>query len=210
MESTDSPRHDLALPEVITKPAALVSDDYAVLRGSIAPKLWNYDPVFEYGTSPAPISTPTDSLPVNVDGYEPALPPDGTKNISASASGLVPNTTYYYRLTARTCFGEESQDYYGPMETFTTSGSGAPTFDHAIQGLKNNPVAVTDGGVFASIPNSDGLTLSIAGTDTTSVRGGIITRNGNSVTYMPAADYVGLDTFGMQHGPENVDHPPNR
>ncbi|MEO8616265.1 MAG: hypothetical protein ABI600_14060, partial [Luteolibacter sp.] len=48
----------LELPEVLTTKAALVSDNYAVLRGSVAPHLWNYDPVFEFGTSPAFGSTP--------------------------------------------------------------------------------------------------------------------------------------------------------
>ncbi|MEO8616264.1 MAG: cadherin-like domain-containing protein [Luteolibacter sp.] len=76
-------------------------------------------------------------------------------------------------------------------------GNGAPTFGHAVQGLKNNPVAITDGSVLAGIPDTDGLALSITGTATTSVRGGTVARNGNSVTYMPASNYVGLDTFAM-------------
>ena len=187
----------LNLPVLLTKTAALISATDAVLRGSVDPKFWHYYPEFEFGTTPAFGSTPNLSLPTQMDGYQLGLPVYGPQNISASASQLSPETTYYYRLKAKTLFSGEWQYYYGPVQSFTTLANGAPAFGYAIRTAKNTPVSISDGSVLISIADSAELALNISGSAISSARGGTVIRNATGVIYTPSVGYIGLDTFPM-------------
>jgi hypothetical protein len=195
--SEDGTFTTLNLPVLLTETAALISATDAVLRGSVDPKLWHYYPEFEFGTTLAFGSTPDLSLPTQIDGYRVGIPIYGPQNISACASQLSPGTTYYYRLKAKTLFSGEWQYYYGPVQSFTTSGNGAPAFGYAVQTTKNTPVSISDGSVLINIAGSADLALNVSGYGISSARGGTVTRNATGVTYTPSIGYVGLDTFPM-------------
>lgn len=195
--SPDQTYTTLELPVIVTRTAALVSDNSAVLRGSLDPKLWNYYPEFEFGTTPDFGSAPESSLPTNIDGYQLGNPIYGPRNVSALASGLLPDTTYFFRLKCKTSIGGEWHHYHGPVQTFKTLGNGAPAFGHAVRTTKNQPLPIGDGSILASIADKDGVAVSIAATASASARGGAVSRDANSVTYTPAADFIGLDTFAM-------------
>jgi phosphodiesterase/alkaline phosphatase D-like protein len=195
--SSDQTFTTLELPVTVTGPAALVSDRSAVLRGSVDPKLWYYNIEFEFGTTLDFGSSPESSLPTSVDGYEMGTPIYGPQNASALASGLLPGTTYFFRLKCKTVIDGEWHHYHGPVQTFKTLATGAPAFGHAVRVAKNQPLRIGDGSILASIDGKDGLAVSIAASASASVRGGVVNRDANAVTYTPAADFIGLDTFSM-------------
>lgn len=195
--SSDQTFTTLALPVIVTRTAALVSDNSAVLRGSLDPKLWNYNLEFEFGTTLDFGSTPETSLPTSVDGYQFGNPIYGPRNASALASGLLPDTTYFFRLKCKTAIDGEWHYYHGPVQTFKTLATGAPAFGHAVRATKNQPLSIGDGGILASIADKEGFAVSIATSASASARGGAVSRGANSVTYTPAADFIGLDTFAL-------------
>jgi phosphodiesterase/alkaline phosphatase D-like protein len=187
----------LNLPVLLTRTAALASVNSAVLRGSLDPKLWNYYPEFEFGTTLDFGSAPESSLPYNIDAYPFGNPIYGPRNVSALASGLLPDTTYFFRLKCKTSTGGEWLYYHGPVQTFKTLATGAPAFGHAVRATKNQPLSIGDGSILASIADKEGVAVSIATSASASARGGAVSRGANSVTYTPAADFIGLDTFAM-------------
>ncbi len=195
--SEDNTFTTLSPPAIITKDAALVTATDAVLRGSLDPKLWLYYPEFEFGTTPAFGFTPTLSLPSIVDGYQMGLPLDLAHNISACATQLQPETTYYYRLKAKTALSGEWQYHYGPVQSFTTLANGAPAFGYAVRTMKNNSVTLGDGILLTNITDAADLALAVSGAASSSSRGGSVTRGSAGVTYTPPANFIGLDTFAM-------------
>lgn len=189
----------LELPAIVTNTATMVSDTSAVLRGSLDPKLWNYYPEFEFGTTPDFGLTPESSLPYNMDGYHSFFgnPVYGPQNASALATGLLPGTTYFFRLKGKHLVSGEWRYYHGPIQTFKTLANGAPAFGHAVRATKNQPLSIGDASILASITDKDGVAVSIATSASVSARGGTVNRGANAVTYSPAPDFVGLDTFAM-------------
>ena len=99
------------VPVATTKAATYISQNSALLNGTVNPNgtaatnAW-----FEYGTSPS-LGSRTISQPV---GY-------GTQDavVSAAATGLMPGTTYYYRIVAQNTYGST----YGFILGFTTPGT---------------------------------------------------------------------------------------
>ena len=195
--SEDKTFTTLDRPVLLTEAAALVTARDAVLRGSVDPKLWLYYPEFEFGTTPAFGSTPDLSLPTLVDGYQLGLPKYGPQYVSARASQLLPETTYYYRLKARTDINGELRYFIGPTQSFNTLADGAPAFGFAVRTGKNLPVSISDGSILTTVSDSVGLSLNISGVTISTAKGGTVTKNAAGLTYTPSLNYVGLDTFGM-------------
>lgn len=187
----------LQLPIVVTNPAVLASDNDALLTGSVDPNLWHYYLEFEFGTTPEFGSTPELSLPSGIDGYKSGSPLDGPQKVSASASQLLPETTYHYRLNAKTLAFGEWRYYHGPVQTFTTLAIGAPAFEYLIGTAKNKPASIGNGSILTHIAGSDGLSLNVSGAASSSARGGVVTRSPSGVTYTPPPGYTGLDSFAM-------------
>jgi PKD repeat protein len=102
-----------ATPDVTTAPATGVTADEATLNGSINPNDQTISYRFVYGTSSANLDQST-PLTAGPSGHT-ATP------VSATISGLVPSTTYYYRLDV-TMGG---QTYSGATASFT-SGAAPP------------------------------------------------------------------------------------
>jgi subtilase family serine protease len=98
-------------PIVTTAPAGGVDTTSATLTGTVNPNGMASTYQFDYGTSTS-------------FGSQAPAPPDpsagsGTsaQNESVSITGLVPGTTYHYRLEATNSYGTT----YGPDQTFTTN-----------------------------------------------------------------------------------------
>ena len=96
-------------PTVVTDPATSVTTDSATLNGTV--NAWNDSMVvtFEYGTTTAYGTTVTAT----------GSPVTGSANtaVTYSLSGLLPNTTYHYRVMGQNSAGTS----YGGDRTFTTN-----------------------------------------------------------------------------------------
>ncbi|HEX2969101.1 MAG TPA: hypothetical protein VHO46_08330, partial [Bacteroidales bacterium] len=84
-------------PDVTTKPATLVTDRTAVLNGNIDPNNLSCTVKFEYGT--------TTSYGLAIVAVPDELSGDSLKDVSATLTGLTPNTTYHYRIKASNSAG---------------------------------------------------------------------------------------------------------
>jgi phosphodiesterase/alkaline phosphatase D-like protein len=100
-------------PVALTGNASAVTTSGATLNGQVNPKGSQTYYTFEYGTSTAfGQITPVVALD-DADALEP---------VSASLTGLAPNTTYLYRTVATNATGTTA----GPVSAFTTGPGGAP------------------------------------------------------------------------------------
>jgi hypothetical protein len=106
----------LSPPTVTTDAATSIAGSSATLEGSVNPAgLTVTDCHFEYGTSPS--YGQTVPCAQNVGHGDRAVP------VSATVSGLAPDTIYHFRLDATNGAGSAS----GQDETFTTRSSGCTT-----------------------------------------------------------------------------------
>ena len=99
------------MPTVSTNSATSINTSSAVLNGSVDPNGSQTDAWFEYGT--------TQSMGYTT-GYRSVGSSDYSADFSTSISGLLVDTTYYYRAVARNSYGT----VYGGILSFNTSGSG--------------------------------------------------------------------------------------
>jgi hypothetical protein len=99
-----------APPALTVDPASAIGDNGATLSGTVNPKGSATTFVFEYGTSVSfgSISTPTAA------GAASAATP-----VAVTVSGLLADTTYYYRLVATNAGGTS----FGAIRTLRTTGS---------------------------------------------------------------------------------------
>jgi len=101
-------------PSVVTFAATAIAFNGATLNGSIAQDGQQYTLFFEYSTSPTlatVISTPLNPGPsINCPGTV-------TCNWSQGITGLVTNTTYYYRIVATNAAGRTN----GSIISFKTN-----------------------------------------------------------------------------------------
>ncbi len=109
-------------PIITTNSATSITQNYAVLNASVNPNNSNTNIWFEYGT--------TQSLGYTI-GSQSVGSGNYNINITSGASGLLSNTTYYYRAIASNSYGTS----YGSTYSFTTS-------NQAIQG--SAPVVTTN------------------------------------------------------------------
>jgi hypothetical protein len=80
-------------PTVETTTATAVTATTATLNGSVNANNQNATIFFEYGLAPSTYGTPVAATPASVSGGI-------TTAVSANLTGLLPYTTYYYRVTA--------------------------------------------------------------------------------------------------------------
>ena len=99
------------VPLVTTSPATGVSQNSAILNGTVNPNGNSTTYWFEYGTSAGfGLTTPTTTIGSGTS----------SQNVTKSVSGLSNNTTYYFRTVAQNAQGTA----YGSTMTFVTSFSG--------------------------------------------------------------------------------------
>jgi len=100
-------------PVALTGAASAITTSGATLNGQVNPRGSQTAYTFEYGTSTAFGSlTPVVALD-NADALEP---------VSATLTGLAPNTTYFYRTVATNAAGTTA----GPVSAFSTGPGGVP------------------------------------------------------------------------------------
>jgi hypothetical protein len=101
------------LPTAITGSATNTTSNSATLNGTVNPNGVSTGAFFQYGTSTAyGYTIPYPGINVG----------SGTSNVNVSANltGLLPNTTYYFRIVATNSYGGT---VFGTNQTFTTSAS---------------------------------------------------------------------------------------
>jgi hypothetical protein len=116
-------------PGATTGAATDVGSDSATLNGVVNPNKEDTAYHFEYGTTTSYGSVTPDGV---VGG-------NAGKDVSATVTGLAPNTTYHYRLVATNPSGSDQ----GADMTFTTAAS-PYTFTPALS-IAANPVTITFG-----------------------------------------------------------------
>ncbi len=99
------------VPFVVTNPATSVGQNSAQLNGQVYPNNYYTTGWFEYGITASLGNRTIDQSIGSGASY---------LNISSAANSLLPNTTYYFRASARNSYGTG----YGSILTFRTSGSG--------------------------------------------------------------------------------------
>lgn len=99
-------------PAVITIAATLVGATGATLNGSVIPNGLATDAWFEWGTDPSLVNFNTSPTQALGDGTT-SLP------VTATLSGLSPETTYYYRVAASNATGASN----GSIANFTTASA---------------------------------------------------------------------------------------
>ena len=97
-------------------PASNVDFASATLHGLVRADQFNTRFVFQYGTTTAYGDS------VTVQGTFPPAVTDSFTTISANVSGLLPNTTYHFRVKSKSYNGTVYyRRHHGPDNTFTTS-----------------------------------------------------------------------------------------
>jgi len=113
--TSGNPSDNTAAPEVSISSASSVSQNSAVLNGSVDPNGLSTTYKFEYGTNDF-----GNSVSGTVSG-------DGEQSISKTVSGLSAGTTYKFRIVAVNSKGTSTSN----VKTFTTSNSSEPGDDTA-------------------------------------------------------------------------------
>ncbi|MBK7131846.1 MAG: hypothetical protein IPH69_03195 [Bacteroidales bacterium] len=133
-----------AIPPVATsKAAASVAETTVTLNGSVNPNGTSTSVSFEYGTSTAYGSTVAASTNI--------LTGNSLTDVSASLTGLTPNTEYHFRVKATNAAGTVT----GEDLTFTTLASVvAPTATSSAATLITNTTATINGSVNANLSST--------------------------------------------------------
>jgi len=124
-------------PMAATSPATNVTSSSATLNGTVAPNKTTTTYHFEYGQSSTSLSSMT--TPATVNG-------NATKSVSADVTGLIPGTTYFFRIVATNPSGTTT----GSEQSFTTpvlgggGGGGGPTGNNSVS-ISSVPPTVTWG-----------------------------------------------------------------
>jgi alpha-tubulin suppressor-like RCC1 family protein len=164
-------------------PASGVLARSAVLNGTVDPKGNATSVVFEYGLDTRYGSTIT-ATPATLSG--------GTAGVSASLAGLLPGTTYHYRITASNRAGaHRSQDL-----TFTTNRP--PEFAGFEAGCGfDKPVTLSVRKLLAKAVDPDGETVAITAAGPGSQHGGAVSIQPDGIRYAPPGGFSGEDTFSV-------------
>ena len=153
---------NIVIPDVTTEPAGEVHATHVQLRGTVKlDKAGSAECFFEYGTSTS-YGTRVSCEPATVTESEPEPSP-----VKRTITGLQPDTTYFYRVSATNELGAVKHTNFGAGAedegTFTTTGPG-------LHGESVSEVASTAASLDATI-NPNGLPTSYYFQYTTSPAG---------------------------------------
>jgi len=172
-------------PTVTTAAATSVNDTAATLNGSVNPNGADASAWFEWGADTGYGSA---TLPQSVGS--------GTGNVELTASldGLASGTEYHFRAVASNAF----LVVYGPDRSFlTTAGNQAPVAQEDNQSTPEDSALMVPGtALLANDTDADpGDILSLVSVSPTSAQMGAVNLTGGIVTYSPATNFFGNDSF---------------
>jgi hypothetical protein len=173
-------------PTVVTAAATNVTDVAAILNGTVNPNALATTAYFEYGLTAAPY---TQTAPVPDPGSGSSAVP-----VAANINGLLPSTTYHFRLVAQNSAGM----VFGDDMTFVTSPMSSvpqPASDSLFVTGKAVTINVLSNDVNPASGDSSGLTLD--GITVQPHFGSVTAATGQgTVTYTPAKHFPDTgDTF---------------
>ncbi len=112
-------------PTVATLSATAITDLSATLSGEISPNLWAYDLEIAYGTNSSLLSSLAPGVsPATVDGFPNGNTQQSTQAVTATITGLLPSTRYFYQLRAKTKpagLPSGTSTYSGSIHSFTSA-----------------------------------------------------------------------------------------
>ncbi len=131
----------LRAQDTTTQAATGVTDIAATLRGSVTPGSGAFSAYswcwFDYGTTSHYGST-VNADPLNATGANPVA-------VSANPPGLLPNTTYHYRVRLGTLLSLHSSGFAGDDMTFTTGPAATlPSFESTTSSIIGDTAANFD------------------------------------------------------------------
>ena len=168
-------------PTVTTSAATIVSYTSATLNGTVNPNGGATTSQFNYSTSPTLASGVVTTTAQSLGS--------GTSAVAASATltGLLPHTTYYFRDTASNSAGTTQ----GSILSFTTSNHSPVAVNDSLSAPAGSSAFTIS--ALANDTDADSDTLSI--TSTTNGTYGTVSTDGTTLTYTPGASYQGNDSF---------------
>jgi hypothetical protein len=130
--SPDATFTTLPAPSLVTGTATSITDLTAVLNGTANANGGSYTPLFH-------VNLPS-GFTLVVAPTSPSITGTSTLPVTASVSGLLPSTTYTYRIVSR----NSNQDYFfGGEQSFTTGPPATPPTVTSVSSSNVAPTAVT-------------------------------------------------------------------
>lgn len=134
---------------------------------------------------------PLQLVTISVNGDTPQILPISSTGYSAQGMNVGLNTIVY-----RVCAQDGSETTYTVNITREPDPNSPPTFSsYAFSTKKNTPATVAAAKILARATDTEGGTLSLTAVSATSAQGGSVIHSGGNVTYTPATNHTGLDTF---------------
>ncbi|MEQ1750745.1 MAG: Ig-like domain-containing protein, partial [Prosthecobacter sp.] len=166
---------NLPPPTSTTLVATAILNDSVTLTGSANPNGTSTTARFEWGPTTA-YGSFTSAQPVG--GGTSAV------DVTAQLTGLTSRTTYHYRLVAQNSHGTDN----GADMSFTTISAIPVAANKTVSTAEDVSKSIT---FTATDADGDPLTFAVS----TPPAHGVITGTGNTVTYVPALNFNGGDTF---------------
>jgi len=165
-------------PLVVTKPATDASPDSLTLHGLVTPRTGlDTRSAFEIGTSPASLAAIVDADPSPISSVT-ATP------VSATATGLLPHTKYYFRATAT----HDSGNAKGTILSATTGNTAPDAHDDSFALL---PSATVDLDVTDNDDDADGDTLTVLSFSVPPVTAGKVVKIASGLRFTAAPGFNG-------------------
>jgi hypothetical protein len=174
-------------PTTVTQNATNVTSTSASLNGTVNPNDLSTDVIFEYGTSTAYGNLVT-ATPSTITG-------NLNVGVTANITGLQPNTTYHYRVTATNSVGSTS----GADATFNTSqGSTYPSSITVSRSFTFANVTQSTSYRLIGLPGNNNLPMSQFFTGEQKKDWNVFYDNGANTDFL--VEYNGSATFNFKPG----------
>ena len=173
------------LPSATTSAASGITTTGATLNGAVNANGTPSSVSFDWGTTTG-YGNSIAATPASVSGNTATA-------VNAALTGLVPHTTYHYRVKASWIDGTS----VGNDGSFTTANT-SPTFaGYSISTPYQTVASVSLSKLLAKASDADGDALSVTAAGPASAQGGTAVLQSGSILYSPPSAFSGTDTFSV-------------